>query len=95
MQTTRTLLDPKAEGLGQRAFIPRGDSGGRCVGVFTPAALVNRSQLERRLAQTAPAISGCVCTEWKLMEQDGGALRGPCVRSYMTPDAVGPENWQG
>ncbi len=64
------------------------DSEGRCVGVFSTADLARRTQLEKRAAQRAPAIPGCVCSDWEVVEHDWDTLPAEAVSWYMTPDPV-------
>jgi CBS-domain-containing membrane protein len=64
------------------------DSQGRCVGVFSASDLARRAQLEKRAAQRAPAIPGCVCSDWEVVEHDWDTLLAESVGWYMTADPV-------
>ncbi|HZZ82161.1 MAG TPA: CBS domain-containing protein [Gemmataceae bacterium] len=62
------------------------DSGGRCIGLFSTANLARRAQLAKRAAQQAPAIPGCVCSDWGVVEHDWDTLPAEAVSWYMTAD---------
>jgi CBS-domain-containing membrane protein len=64
------------------------DSQGRCIGVFSTADLARRTQREKRAAQKAPAIPGCVCSDWEVVEHDWDTLPAESVSWYMTADPV-------
>jgi CBS-domain-containing membrane protein len=64
------------------------DSSGRCIGVFSTADLARWTQLEKRAAQRAPAIPGCVCSDWEVVEHDWDTLPAESVSWYMTADPV-------
>jgi CBS-domain-containing membrane protein len=64
------------------------DSEGRCIGVFSTADLARRAQLAKRAARKAPAIPGCVCSDWEVVEHDWETLPAESVSWYMTADPV-------
>jgi CBS-domain-containing membrane protein len=64
------------------------DAEGRCIGVFSAADLTRWAQLEKRAAQRAPAIPGCVCSDWEVVEHDWDTLPVESVSWYMTADPV-------
>lgn len=64
------------------------DGQGRCVGEFAATALAHRSQLEQRARRTAPAVPGCVCSDWEVVEHDRDALPPDAVSWYMKADPV-------
>ena len=64
------------------------DHEGRCIGVVSVADLARRAQLEKRAAQKAPPIPGCVCSDWEVVEHDWETLPADSVSWYMTADPV-------
>jgi CBS-domain-containing membrane protein len=64
------------------------DSEGRCIGVISTADLARRTQLEKRAAQKAPPIPGCVCSDWEVVEHDWETLPAESISWYMTADPV-------
>lgn len=85
-----TSLPAAAQVLAQAQIggAPVVDSLGRCIGVFSGGNLERRTQLEKRAAQRAPAIPGCVCSDWEVVEHDWDTLPAESVSWYMTPDPV-------
>jgi CBS-domain-containing membrane protein len=82
---------PAATGILAQAQIggaPVVDSEGRCIGVFSTANLARRTRLEKRAAQTAPAVPGCVCSDWQVVEHDWDTLPAESVTWYMTMDPL-------
>jgi CBS-domain-containing membrane protein len=55
------------------------DSEGRCIGVFSTADLARRTELEKRAAQRAPTVPGCVCSDWEVVEHDWDTLPAESV----------------
>jgi CBS-domain-containing membrane protein len=78
----RVLADAQISGA------PVVDSEGRCIGVFSTADLARRAQREKRAAQKAPTIPGCVCSDWEVVEHDWDTLPAESVSWYMTADPV-------
>jgi CBS domain-containing protein len=62
------------------------DSGGRCVGVLSATDFVNWAREKAPAPPGNPALAGCVCSEWQVM--DFQCLPNEEVRWYMTPDPV-------
>ncbi len=85
-----TPLSVAARLLAERQIggAPVVDSDGRCVGVFSAADLARRKQREQRAARRAPAIAGCVCSEWEVVEHAWDTLPAEAVSWYMTADPV-------
>lgn len=61
---------------------------GRCIGVFSTTDLARHSQIAKHAARNAPAISGCVCSDWAVVEHDWETLPAESVSWYMTADPV-------
>jgi CBS-domain-containing membrane protein len=78
----RVLADAQTGGA------PVVDSEGRCIGVFSAADLARRAEIEKRAAQKAPIIPGCVCSDWAVVEHDWETLPAESVSWYMTADPV-------
>lgn len=64
------------------------DADGRCVGVFSTSDLAHRAHRQARAVQRAPAIQGCVCSEWQIVEHNWETLPAESVCWYMTPDPI-------
>ncbi len=64
------------------------DAEGRCIGVFSTSDLARRSRLKKRATLRAPAIPGCVCSDWEVVEHDWDTLPAESVSWYMTADPV-------
>ena len=82
---------PDAAGVLAEAQIsgaPVVDVEGRCIGVFSTADLARRAQPSHRAAGCVPAIPGCVCSDWEVVEDDWDTLPPESVAKYMTPDPV-------
>lgn len=60
------------------------DRQGRCIGAFSAGDLERRAQCEQRAARMAPAVPGCVCSEWEVVEHDWDTLPADAVSWYMT-----------
>ena len=66
-------------------------------GVFSKADRARRTQVEKRAAERAPTVPGCVCSDWQVVEYDWDNLPTESVSSDMTMDSVSvpPETWIG
>jgi CBS domain-containing protein len=64
------------------------DGEGHCVGVLSASDFMSRQKAGNRAALAQPAVPGCVCSDWAVVEQDWDALPAAAVSRYMTADPV-------
>ena len=64
------------------------DSHGRCIGVLSTTDFTHPAKKKNRAARIPPAAPGCVCSEWKVVEQDWNLLPADSVGWRMTTDPV-------
>jgi len=63
------------------------DERGRCIGVFSVSDCNRRARNGNRAAPTPP-VSGCVCSEWEVVESALDGLPDDAMSRYMTADPV-------
>jgi hypothetical protein len=86
----------------QNGGAPVVDSDERRIGVFSKADFGRRTQLEEQAVQKARTVpgcvcTGCVCTDWQVVERDWDTPPAESASSDMTMDPVllPPEDWIG